>query len=73
MPLLDNLMDEKVDIDFKSITEKIFYFSIKNLRSYVINKEMTSKFLRKLNEKEEVNNLSLAIIKFFSLQYVYVI
>jgi len=73
MPLLDNLMEEEVDINFKTITEKIFYFSLKNLKNITINKELTSKFLRKINEREEVNNISLAIIKFFSLQYVHII
>jgi len=33
-----------------------------------INKEMTSKILKKMDEREDVNNLSLAILKFFSLQ-----
>jgi len=68
MPLLDNLMEEEADIDFKSITEKIFYFSLKNLKSITINKEMTSKILKRIDEREDVNNLSLAILKFFSLQ-----
>jgi len=66
-------MEEEVDINFKTITEKIFYFSLKNLKNITINKELTSKFLRKINEREEVNNISLAIIKFFSLQYVHII
>jgi len=68
MPLLDNLMEEEVNIDFKTITEKIFYFSLKNLKSITINKEMTSKILKKMDEREDINNLSLAILKFFSLQ-----
>jgi len=68
MPLLDDLMDEEVDIEFKSITEKLFYFSLKNLKNITINKELTSKILRKIDEREDVNNLSLAIIKYFSLQ-----
>ncbi|ORX53791.1 hypothetical protein BCR36DRAFT_442300 [Piromyces finnis] len=68
MTSLDNLTEEDVDIDFKSITEKIFYFSLKNYKNILINKELTFKMLKKIDEREDVNNLSLAIIKYFSLQ-----